>query len=200
VIEVIGGTVHNIVPEKCRIKVGAGKAPSLRVKFLKKFFELHQKTQAYLATHSDAKFDPAPTTTNVGVIRTEGDKIEMEFDFRTIPETEPDKLVGIFQDLSPEVPGGEVEVIRLNPPMGTDPDSEMVQRVKSALKSAGLTLEFLTKAGNTEGSIYNEMGVKSIIFGPGVAKGNIHCPNEFMNISQLFKAVEFYEAFLRQFC
>lgn len=199
VLEVNGGTVHNIVPEECRIKVGVGSASSKRIAFLKSFFELHKKAQAYLDTHSDPAFDPAPTTTNLGVIRSNQDKIEMEFDFRTIPATDADRLTGVFEELQQKIPEAQVEVIRLNPPMATEKDSEMAVHVSAALKAANLPVEFVTKAGNTEGSIFNSMGVQSIIFGPGLAKGNIHCPNEFMNISQLAKAVEFYEAFLRRF-
>jgi acetylornithine deacetylase/succinyl-diaminopimelate desuccinylase-like protein len=196
-IEVNGGTVHNIVPEECRIKVGRGETPSKRTLFLKKFFELHQKTQDYLETHSDPEFDPPPTTTNVGVIRTSETKIEIEFDYRLIPQTDSEKLLKILKQLQHEA---HLDVILLDAPMVTRKDSEMAQVVKTALQKVELSVEFFTKSGNTEGAVYNAMGAQSIIFGPGLAKGNIHASNEFMYVSQLFKAAEFYEAFLRQFC
>ena len=41
---------------------------------------------------------------------------------------------------------------------------------------------------------------EAIVTGPGRAVGNIHAPNEHNEIPQLHKAVEFYAAFLGQFC
>jgi acetylornithine deacetylase/succinyl-diaminopimelate desuccinylase-like protein len=154
----------------------------------------------YLKTHHNDDFDPPRTTANVGVIRGGEEKIEIEFDFRLIPETDGNELFEIFQALPREMKGATVEMIRSNPPMATDKKSEIAGRVGEALEEVGLPRRPVAKSGNTEGAILNMMGAKSVVIGPGRSTGNIHAPNEYNEISQLHKAVEFYTAFLRQFC
>jgi succinyl-diaminopimelate desuccinylase len=199
-VRIDGGTVHNIVPERCEIEAAQGDSECPRLLFLKKFFGLLAAAESYLRTHSNEFFDPPRTTRNVGVIRGDEKRIEIEFDFRLIPETDGNELYEIFQVLPREIPGARVEMIRSNPPMATDRGSEIARRVEEALKKVGLPASFAAKAGNTEGAIFNAIGAESIVIGPGKSTGNIHSPNEYNGIPELRKAVSFYEAFLRQFC
>lgn len=191
IISIHGGTVHNIVPEYCELKVMEGNSPCPVISFLKKYQELSQEVQAYLASHSNPAFDPPYTTANLGVVRTEKDRVRIEFDYRVIPETDVKKIEKIFEK--------SARVIRSNPPMKTDPSSEVVQRVVKALGQLNLPAEPVVKSGNTEGALFSQMGAQSVIIGPGRAVGNIHAPNEYNEISQLEKAVEFYKAFLKGF-
>lgn len=195
-----GGTVHNIVPERCEVAVQEGERPCPRLRFVKRFFQSVDAALVSLDTHRNGAFDPPRTTINIGVIRGDEKKIEIEFDFRLIPETDGNELYEIFQTLPREIPGARVEIIRSNPPMATDRKSEIARRVEEALKGIGLPAFFAAKAGNTEGAIFNAIGAESIVIGPGRSTGNIHAPNEYNEIPELRKAVSFYEAFLRQFC
>ncbi|MBI3540581.1 MAG: M20/M25/M40 family metallo-hydrolase [Deltaproteobacteria bacterium] len=195
-----GGTVHNVVPEFCEIAISEGNGPCPRIAFLHSFFNLIHTADTYLETHSNPAFTPPKTTYNVGVIRGNTHRIEIEFDFRLIPETDGNALFEIFKGLALKIPEARVEVIRSNPPMATDPQSELVQKVSLALQTAGLPVRYLVKSGNTEGAIFNSMGAESVVIGPGKAVGNIHAPNEYNELSQLHQAVDFYTAFLRQFC
>jgi len=198
--EIQGGTVHNIVPESCRVVTSPSNTPSGRIAFLKKFLNLMDKAREHLKLHSNPAFDPPYTTDNIGVIRMlDADTIEIEFDFRLIPETDGNELFAIFQALQKGMPGARVEVIRSNAPMNTPLDSEIVSLVGTAQAAVGLEKSFLVKSGNTEGAIFSDMGVQSIVIGPGKATGNIHAPNEYNQISQLHKAVDFYAAFLKGF-
>ena len=199
-ISIRGGTVHNVVPEECVVEVSEGEKPCPRIEFLKKFFHLMKTADAYLKTHRNDAFDPPRTTGNIGVIRGDEKKIEIEFDFRLIPETDGNELYEIFQALPREIQGARAEMIRSNAPMATDRRSEIARRVGEALKEADLPVSFAAKSGNTEGAIFNAMGAESIVIGPGRSTGNIHAPNEYNEISRLQKAVEFYTAFLKQFC
>ncbi len=199
-VSINGGTVHNVVPDRCEVETVEGDAPCPRILFLKKFIQLNKAAAAYLKTHRNDAFDPPETTCNIGVIRTIEGKIEIEFDFRLIPETDGNELFEIFQALLKEVEGAKVEVIRSNAPMNTDRNSEIVRRVGEAQTAVGLPSSFLVKSGNTEGAILNAMGVETVVIGPGKSAGNILAPNEYNEISQLSKAVEFYTAFLSRFC
>jgi succinyl-diaminopimelate desuccinylase len=200
VLEIQGGTVHNIVPESCRVRYGKIQGRSGRAAFLRRFLGLMDAAREYLNAQSNPDFDPPRTTDNIGVIRTNpSGELEIEFDFRMIPETDGNELFQIFQALK-DPPGAFAEVIRSNAPMNTSRDSEIARRVGRAQAEAGLKSEFVVKSGNTEGAVFSAMGVESIVIGPGRSVGNIHAPNEHNEISQLHKAVEFYAAFLAQFC
>ncbi len=193
-ISIQGGTVHNVVPESCIVEYSDDShGECQKISFLKKFYQRLSSANIYLKTHRNHEFDPPKTTCNVGVIRTISGHIEIEFDFRLIPETDGNVLFEIFKDLHC------VEIIRSNAPMNTHLDSEIVQHVKRAFTSLGVTPKFMVKSGNTEGAVLSQMGVETIVIGPGRSVGNIHAPNEYNEISQLQKAVEVYTHFLRQF-
>lgn len=200
ILSIQGGSVHNIVPDRCEVGFEEAASPDPSVAFLREFSGLMKKADAALATHKNRSFDPPITTSNVGVIRGDAGRIEIEFDFRLIPETDGNELFEIFRSLERLVPRARAEVIRSNPPMNTPRESTIAKEVERALRRLRLPVRFGIKAGNTEGAILNAMGAETIVIGPGRSTGNIHAPNEYNEISQLKKAVAFYEAFLRQFC
>jgi acetylornithine deacetylase/succinyl-diaminopimelate desuccinylase-like protein len=76
----------------------------------------------------------------------------------------------------------------------------MVRRIGRAQAAVRLHKSFVVKSGNTEGPIFAEMGAQAVVTGPGRSVGNIHAPNEHNEVSQILKAVDFYTAFLREFC
>jgi succinyl-diaminopimelate desuccinylase len=196
-----GGVAHNIVPESCRLSYAVSEGPGPRARFLKAFLDAIDEARAFLSTHRNPSFDPPHTTGNIGVIRTSPDgRLEIEFDYRLIPETDTEALFALFKKIGEAAPGAVVEEIRSNRPLNTPPDSEIVRRVGEAQLAVGLPRAFVVKSGNTEGSIFHDMGAQAVIIGPGRAVGNIHAPNERNEIPQLHQAVDFYTAFLRGFC
>jgi len=197
-LSIDGGSVHNIVPESCSVTMREGDGPCPRIDFLRRFWELYDSAVKGVSELSDEAFDPPVTTGNVGVIRGDEGGIEIEFDFRLIPACDGNELFQIFTELD-RTEGVRLEVISSNPVMQTPGTSEIAQRVARALQGVGLSAEFQAKAGNTEGAVVNQMGAEAIVIGPGRSTGNIHRPNEYNEISQLKKAVEFYTLFLRQF-
>ncbi len=52
----------------------------------------------------------------------------------------------------------------------------------------------------TEGPIYHELEIPTIILGPGRIENNIHAPNEYIEIKQLRDAVKVYSEFIRSVC
>ena len=99
-VEIGGGTVHNVVPDSCRVAVRKSKTASKRIAFLKRFLSLMETARKFLKTHSNPAFDPPHTTDNIGVIRMLAkDRIEMEFDFRLIPETPGNPLFYILSTI-----------------------------------------------------------------------------------------------------
>ncbi len=199
-MKIEGGSVHNIVPASCRIEIREGHGACPRIAFLREFFRTLETIQSRLRSRRNAAFDPPQTTLNVGVIRGDEKRIEIEFDFRLIPEADGDGILERLRGISQIIPGARIEVIRSNAPMHTRKDSEVAKHVASALRSVKLPVRWGVKSGNTEGAILSEMGAQTIVIGPGRSVGNIHAPNEYNEMTQLAKAVDFYAAFLRGFC
>lgn len=200
ILRIHGGNVHNIVPQKCEVEVAEGNHPCPRIEFLVQFLRSIRHSEEKFKLTINRRFDPPITTYNVGVVRTHERGLELEFDYRLIPETGLDLLRDHWKELPQCCPGAVIEEIRSNEPMATAEGSELAARVTSALQEISLPATFLYKSGNTEGAIFNQMGAESIVIGPGTSIGNIHQPNEFNTLSQLQMAVQFYTAFLHQFC
>jgi acetylornithine deacetylase/succinyl-diaminopimelate desuccinylase-like protein len=56
-----------------------------------------------------------------------------------------------------------------------------------------------TKATNTEAAAF--AGVcEAIVFGAGASSGNAHCPNEFTLLSQVSRAIDWYDRLISELC
>jgi len=150
-----------------------------------------------LPAHHDARFDPPFSTVQTGVIK--GGRAlnivpaECEFDFevRALPGFEAQAVADQLQtyaeaELLPRMRKVDAASdIRLQPlsaypGLATSADSEAARLV--ALLSG--TDEFGTVAFGTEGGLFHQAGIPSVICGPGsMAQG--HKPDEFISIAQL---------------
>ncbi len=52
----------------------------------------------------------------------------------------------------------------------------------------------------TEGPIYQRIEIPTIILGPGKVENNIHGPNEYIEIKQIYDAINVYSEFIRRIC
>ena len=48
--------------------------------------------------------------------------------------------------------------------------------------------------------MYAQAGIDTVVFGPGVATGNIHKPNERVPLEHLSAAIDVYEGVVRRVC
>jgi acetylornithine deacetylase len=147
--------------------------------------------------HHDERFDPPFSTVQTGVIK--GGRAlnivpaECEFDFevRALPgfnaEQVSDKLQTYAEaELLPRMRAVQDDTdIRLQPlsaypGLATSPDSEAAQLL--ALLSG--SSEFGTVAFGTEGGLFNEAGIPTVVCGPG-SMDQGHKPDEFISLEQL---------------
>lgn len=56
------------------------------------------------------------------------------------------------------------------------------------------------KATSTEAAQYFKAGYEAVVVGPGLSQGNSHSPNEKNSISELEKAIKFYEELILRVC
>ncbi|MBB5423719.1 acetylornithine deacetylase [Paraburkholderia sp. JPY158] len=147
--------------------------------------------------HHDARFDPPFSTVQTGVIN--GGRAlnivpaECEFDFevRGVPGFDPSRVVDQLQtyaaaELLPKMravqPDTDVRVQMLNayPGLATSPDSDAA-RLLAMLSGSK---EFETVAFGTEGGLFTQAGIPTVVCGPG-SMDQGHKPDEFITVEQL---------------
>ncbi|HYS67508.1 MAG TPA: acetylornithine deacetylase [Paraburkholderia sp.] len=147
--------------------------------------------------HYDERFDPPFSTVQTGVIK--GGRAlnivpaECEFDFevRALPGFDAQKVVDELQtyteaELLPKMRAVKSDAdIRLQPlsaypGLATSPDSEAARLL--ALLSG--STEFGTVAFGTEGGLFYQAGIPTVVCGPG-SMDQGHKPDEFVTVEQL---------------
>ena len=76
----------------------------------------------------------------------------------------------------------------------------LMETAVQALEDIGSPAEPASKATCTEAAVYSQIGIDTIVFGPGVSQGNVHRPNEHNLLSQCEKAIEFYKRMIERLC
>jgi acetylornithine deacetylase/succinyl-diaminopimelate desuccinylase-like protein len=218
-VSIAGGDAVNKVAARCEIVVDAhtgksfdgfageiiGRAahviPAVAIKIMDRF--THALTEFANATGPVEADYAAPTlTSNLGVVRTRDDAIELEFELRPPPSLAlgvvRDGIDAIVQRLADDAPALSLKLVerRANPGFRSSDASEAVELALAALARAALPLETGVKAGCTEAGVYAAAGLHPIVFGPGPSTGVIHAPNEYNLLSEVQGAIRFYRALL----
>lgn len=147
--------------------------------------------------HHDERFDPPFSTVQTGVI--EGGRAlnivpaECQFDFevRALPGFDANRVTDELQtfaevELLPKMravqsdTGIRLQALSAYPGLATPPDSEAA-RLLALL--AGST-EFGTVAFGTEGGLFDQAGIPTVVCGPG-SMDQGHKPDEFVTVEQL---------------
>jgi acetylornithine deacetylase len=147
--------------------------------------------------HHDERFDPPFSTVQTGVIK--GGRAlnivpaECEFDFevRALPGFDANQVADQLQtyaeaELLPKMRAVKSDTdIRLQPlsaypGLATSPDSEAARLL--ALLSG--SMEFGTVAFGTEGGLFDQAGIPTVVCGPG-SMDQGHKPDEFVTVEQL---------------
>ncbi|MBB2927869.1 acetylornithine deacetylase [Paraburkholderia silvatlantica] len=147
--------------------------------------------------YRDARFDPPFSTLQTGVVK--GGRAlnivpaECEFDFevRTVPGfdalTVADDLKRYAEsELVPKMravradTGIRFEALNAYPGLATPPESEVAQLLARLCESS----DFGTVAFGTEGGLYAQAGIPTVVCGPG-SMDQGHKPDEFVTLDQL---------------
>jgi acetylornithine deacetylase len=147
--------------------------------------------------HHDPRFDPPFSTVQTGVIK--GGRAlnivpaECEFDFeiRSLPGVDAYTVADELQryaetDLLPDMhsiqPDTDIHLQALSayPALATSPDSEAARLLALICGSS----EFTTVAFGTEGGLFNQSGIPTVVCGPG-SMDQGHKPDEFITLEQL---------------
>jgi len=152
-----------------------------------------------LKTELDDRFDPPYSTLQTGVINGGAalnivpDSCSFDIEMRYLPETNASKTFSLLQSyaeqtLQPQMqtvhPKAKIEFESLAayPPLLTDPQSEFA----FWLADWAGNKEYGTVSFGTEGGLFDEAGVATLVCGPGSMEQG-HKPDEFVTIEQLNK-------------
>jgi acetylornithine deacetylase len=160
----------------------------------------------------DPDFDVAHSTVHTGVVRG-GTALNIvpkhcafDFEFRYLPGTDPEALLAEVKgfaetELLPQMKavapeaGFTWEPISAFPGLDMPADSEIVAFVKSLTggNSVGKV------AFGTEGGLYQEAGIPTVICGPG-SISQAHKPDEFIEIDQVAQCEAFIDRLMDSLC
>ncbi|MCP1641094.1 acetylornithine deacetylase [Pseudomonas citronellolis] len=154
-------------------------------------------TRLAVPERHDPRFDPPYSTVQTGVIG--GGRAlnivpaECQFDFevRALPSDDPQQVAEQLRDyaeteLLPKMRAVKAEAdIRFSelsayPALATDPESEVAQLLARLSGSD----EFSTVAFGTEGGLFDQAGIPTVVCGPG-SMDQGHKPDEFVSVEQL---------------
>lgn len=208
-------------PEKMRLLPPAGLRPNLwrALATVGALEDLWKEILAEQAPARDARFDPPGAVGGMNLIESQADEppgdavygagsVAGTFDARLLPEHDPDALLRAFEARAAawvaRLGGGDlslaVSVERNATGMSLGEDAELVRRVSRTLARSGLDATPRRKPTSTEAGVFARKGCQAIVIGPGRSTGNAHTANERIELAQLAKAVDLYEALILELC
>lgn len=220
VVTIAGGDAVNKVPSHCEVSIAGVKAlegaspvveaeasaakaaiPREALMGLLRFSEELQRFSDN-AGHPDADYASPTLTCNPGVLSVEGDQLKLVFELRPPPAMALEEVRAGVMRIAAKIEQGldgvtaELMERRANPGFRSPLDNATVELAMGALAAAALPLDVSVKAGCTEAGVYAAAGLHPVVFGPGIATGVIHAPNEYNLLADVEGALRFYSQLL----
>ena len=168
--------------------------------------ELMLFRQQLKTNYRDANFVIDYPTMNFGCIHG-GDnpnricgRCELEFDLRALPGMSNQALMAEIAAILPRIEEKTGTIIQLNslfpdvPSFYTSVESDIIKACEALTKRQASTVAFAT-----EGSFLNQMGMETLILGPG-SIDQAHQPNEFMALDQIKPMQGVIRGLIERFC
>lgn len=127
-------------------------------------------------------------------------RCELEFDLRALPGMSNQALMAEIAQLLPRIEEKTGTKIQLNslfpdvPSFYTPIESDIIKACEALTKRQASTVAFAT-----EGSFLNQMGMETLILGPG-SIDQAHQPNEFMALDQIQPMQQVIRGLIERFC
>jgi acetylornithine deacetylase len=162
--------------------------------------------QQLKTNYRDASFVIDYPTMNFGCIHG-GDnpnricgRCELEFDLRALPGMSNQALMAEIAQILPRIEEKTGTIIQLNslfpdvPSFYTSVESDIIKACETLTNRQASTVAFAT-----EGSFLNQMGMETLILGPG-SIDQAHQPNEFMALDQIQPMQKVIRGLIERFC
>jgi acetylornithine deacetylase len=177
---------------------------------IQKLMDVEQERMGHRSLEAD--FELPYTTVNVGMIsggtatNIIANRCDIHFEYRTMPGEDPAYVINQVRGYVKEVllpafqrqqPNVTIEVVEENRGL------PMLAPPGSAIEALALELTGQSRTGAapyyTEGAIYNENGIPTVVCGPGDID-QAHRPNEFITREQLHKGTPFLGRLIERVC
>jgi succinyl-diaminopimelate desuccinylase len=128
------------------------------------------------------------------------DKCNIKIDIRTLPEQNDQDIISDLEKIFAQIKNvnsqfeAEINVIRQVRPLETDCSCDFIRNFCSAI---GIN-DTVAVGFTTDGPHFAPLGAPVVIFGPGKPQF-CHKPNEYIEINDLEKAVEYYKKIILKF-
>jgi succinyl-diaminopimelate desuccinylase len=128
------------------------------------------------------------------------DTCSVQIDIRTLPEQNHSAIIrdfkGIFSKLSGQRSDfqAKLNILRDVTALHTDPDCEFVSQIKQLINKGEIKAAPFT----TDAPFIAQLNIPVVIFGPGRPQ-LAHKPDEFIEIEDLQKGVDFYKKIILHF-
>ena len=172
-----------------------------------------------LVPNHDEQFDPRGAVGGLNLIASHAEppaagdtrgnaSLQITLDARLLPQHDPDTLLITFEAAAKawveRMGRGElslsIEVSRNAGGMSLSDESPLVKSISQTLTRMGLDGTPRAKPTSTEAGVFARAGCEAIVLGPGRSTGNAHTANERIEVAQLPRAIDLYEAILLDLC
>jgi succinyl-diaminopimelate desuccinylase len=200
-MEMEGGTNFNTVPSHAVLEIDtvANVRETIGSKIARVVKAIGAVEKDFLK-YSDAAFDPAVPTLNIGIVRTYEDIVKFSGCCRLPPSVSNEvyeRWMETLRHACAEV-GGVFRITEYKQPFRTIENSPLVEVCQAVLKDLGLPPECGAQSVANEANVFSRFGIPCVVIGPGRGVGNSHAPNEHVRIDQLHQAVRFYRGVLER--
>jgi succinyl-diaminopimelate desuccinylase len=153
----------------------------------------------------NVEFKPDHSTVNLSRIQRRFQGLNLEFDLRTVPEIPlsqlDEKLFEGVKEIGKHYPDLNLSMSRLRmiPAYQLSTESPFYQNCIGILYNEGEGLCYRNEIN--ESYLFQQAGYDSVSVGPGGTKpGSSHAPNDFIELSEIQKAVEYYVKVIERTC
>ncbi len=207
-MEIEGGVNFNTVPSQAVLEIDI--VPTFSNEALKnlmtqKLIRIRtaiKKVEEQFRRFPDAEFLPQEPTMNIGMIRTFEEHVKISGCVRLPPTVSQNDYEGWMRDLRDAcvVEGAVFRIGDYKQPFRTAANSKLVEVCKSVLVEMNLNAALGAQAVANEANVFAKFGLDCAVWGPGQGVGNSHTPNEYVRLSELDRATEFYRQVISRMC
>lgn len=203
VMEIEGGSNHNLVASHATLEIDvcSGVADPM-VKKLRFIYGLMQEIGSDFLINQDPEFTPGHPTMNVGLIKSHEDHVHITVACRFPPIVQESDYLSWLErvQIATTKVGGECRVSDYKRPYRTDLNSSFVKTCLDVLSSIDEGARCVALPVCTEMTLLERKGIVSLGFGAGTRKDSPSFSNQFVNLKDLDKSIEFYRAIIERVC
>ena len=134
------------------------------------------------------------------------ERCEANIDIRLIPSQNKEQILSQIENELNEIKIGDktfdykIEVMQSYEPYLTNPQDNFVQILqKTAIEILNKDIPLIASGQRSVGNVINKLGVP-VINAFGCASGNVHAPNEWIDIDTMPQIFEIYKAAIIEYC